>query len=230
MSLPKLFVANDASTWQKALDNLRMIDGVKGDYGIKLNLDLILKNLDNIAFFQSFFQRPLFIDLKMWNGARTMSEVFKAVADQGATMVNVYALADSMLDKAIKVAKEAKLIVLGVTVLTHYNEAYCQKFFKRSLDETVRLLAETALQRGCDGYILPGTTLDAVSDLGGIKFNPAVRPAWFEDKKANLQEQIMTPSDALRKGSSIVSCGSPIFKSPDPKEALRQILAEIESI
>ena len=227
--LPKFFVANDASSSNEAINKVELISGVSESYGIKLNLDLVLKDINIISKIAKFSGKPIFVDMKMWNGKRTMNEVIKEIANQGASMVNVWAQADSMLEKAVDTAKKVGLTVLGVTVLTHYDDDYCKKFFGRPMDKMVRLLAKTALEWGCDGYILPGTCLDEVLDLGGIKFNPAVRPNWFGDKQVNFQKQIMEPGEAFRKGADIVSCGSPVFKSQNPKKALELILEEINS-
>ena len=229
-TLPKFFVANDASDLKEAIDKTELISGASEDYGIKLNLDLVLKDINIISKITKFSGKPIFVDMKMWNGKRTMNEAIKAIADQGAAMVNVWAQADSMLEKAVDTAKKAGLTILGVTVSTHYDDDYCNKFFGRPMDKIVRLLAETALEWGCDGYILPGTCLDAVVDLNGLKFNPAVRPHWYGDKAVNFQKQIMEPGYAFKKGADIVSCGSPVFKSQDPKRALELILEEIKSV
>ncbi len=229
MELPKFFLAIDESDIEGAFDAIAKIRGVKGDYGIKINLDLILKYPNVISKVWVYSGKPVFADLKMWNGKRTMREIIETVAGDGGAMVNAYALADSMLDEAVNLAKKRELVILGVTVLTHYNEDYCQKFHRMSMADLVRLLAQTSLKYGCDGYILPGTCLGAVSDLSGIKFNPAVRPAWFKEKKANAQEQIMEPGQAIEGGANIVSCRSPVFKSADPAEALSRILEEIQT-
>jgi len=227
--LPKFFLANDASNSKEALNNLNKISSVPDNYGIKLNLDLVLRDINIIGKVIDKTNRAVFVDLKMWNGKRTMNEVIKTVAARGASMINVYALADSMLERAIETAKKVNLTVLGVTVLTHYDNDYCLKFHNMPLLDLVRLLAENTLKRGCDGYILPGTTLEAVYDLKGIKFNPAVRPNWYKDKNINAQKQIMEPKEALKNGASIVSCGSPVFKSANPAEALQLIIDEVEA-
>ena len=173
---------------------------------------------------------PLFVDLKMWNGKRTMAEVIKQLVDFGVEMTNVYAHAGTMLEKAIQVANDNNVTVLGVTVLTHYDDEYCKRVYGKPMSEVVEILSDLAIENGCHGIILPGTTLDAVSDLDCIKFNPAVRPEWFGDKTTNFQKQIMTHVEALKKGATIVSCGSPIFKSPDPAVALKRILDEISQV
>lgn len=229
VKLPKFFAAVDDSTEAEVFKKIDKIASVNGYYGIKINLDLVIKDFSVIGRVAQKTNKPIFVDLKLWNGKRTMRETITEVANNGAAMVNVWALADSMLEDAVKVAEEKGLTILGITVLTHYNNDYCRKFHNMDMPDLVRLLAETSLRWGCDGYILPGTMLDAVSDLGGIKFNPAVRPEWFADKKANFQEQEFQPGEAIRRGSHIVSCGSPVFKSPDPAEALSKILKEVYS-
>lgn len=233
-TLPTFFLANDALMKEKFYENIHKVAGIKDYYGIKINLDLIIKDGKLPKDFIIQYNNPMagnnfavFVDMKMWNGKRTMQEVVEFLGDQGVNMINVYALADNLLEKAVKSAEKYGMAILGVTTLTHYTEEYCQKVFRRSMAETVRFLAEMALNQGCDGYILPGTMLYAVADLSGIKFNPAVRPAWFEDKKTNFQEQIFEPGEAIRKGADIVSCGSPVFKSPDPEKALGMILSEV---
>jgi len=171
------------------------------------------------------FGRPVFADLKMWNGTRTMASVIRNLVDAGVDYLNVYALADSLLPEAIKATEGSKTKVLGLTVLTHFSEDYCQKHFRRSLPETVSHFAKVAVLAGCHGIILPGTTLEAVADLDTIKVVPGVRPAWYKDTR---HEEEVEPRVAVEKGANILVCGSPIMKSGNPVESLRRILAEMK--
>jgi len=225
--LPKLFVVIDDSDEEGALKKWEKIEEVEGDFGLKLNLDLVLKDPTISSRFKEKSGKKIFADMKTWNGKRTMAVIMQMLADNGADMTNVYAHAGDMLEKAIKIANDNDITVLGVTVLTHYTDAYCRRLYDKSIGEAVRVLAEMALENGCHGIILPGTTLSNVADIKCIKFNPATRPNWSNDLKANFQKQIMDHSEALASGADIVSCGSPIFKSPDPAAALRRILSEI---
>ena len=227
--LPKFFVANDASDTNEAINKTKLISGVSGNYGIKLNLDLVLKDINIISEIAKLSGKPIFVDMKMWNGRRTMAEVICKLADLGVSMTNVWAQAEDMLADAVRVAQETGIALFGLTVLTHYDDTWCKKFYGRNLNNTVRLLAKTAMNAGCDGYILPGTCLKAVSNLRGLKFNPAVRPAWYGGGK-NYQKQIVEPGVAIRGGADVVSCGSPVFESSgNPAKALRLILEEVES-
>ena len=227
-NLPKFFAAIDDSEQVGAIQKAQKIKNVRGDYGVKLNLDLILKESSIISKIAAITGRPVFSDIKMMNGKRTMRELVKAVATEGAIMINAYALADYLIKGAIEEAKERGIIVLGVTVTTHYDDDYCIKYFGKNLVDTVEMLAQAALDNGFHGYIVPGTTLSALSGKPGIKFSSSIRPSWFQDKKTNDQKQDAEPAVAIKSGANVICCGSPIFKSPDPAEALEKILKEIE--
>jgi len=226
-----LFVALDdlSKRESETLEIVADLFDVEGPFGFKINLDYLLKNglvglCSSLGTFRQF-GRETFADLKMWNGTRTMRSVIEILVDNGVDYLNVYALADDLLPGAIKATEGSKTRVLGLTVLTHFSEAYCQRHFRRSLRETVRHFAEVALERGCHGIILPGTALDAVEDLETIKVVPGVRPSWYQDTR---HEEEVEPRIAVERGASILVCGSPIMKSDNPAEALRRILSEIQ--
>jgi len=225
---PSLFVALDglAQREREALGVAEQLSRVSGDFGFKVNLDYVLKKGLIAALSPIWkFNRPVFVDLKMWNGTRTMASVIERLTTMGVDYLNVYALADDLLPKAIRITEGTKTKVFGLTVLTHFNEAYCQKHFKRSLAQTVRHFAEVALEAGCHGIILPGTALEVVADLDAIKVVPGIRPNWYKDTR---HEEEAEPRVAIQKGANILVCGSPITKNENPVEALKKILSEIQ--
>lgn len=195
--------------------------------GFKLNLDYLLSRGIHtaIANVRQYNHHPIFADLKMWNGGRTMATAVRELVNMGVDYLTVYALADDELTQAVATTKNSATKVLGVTVLTHFNEQYCIKHFKRSFRDTVRHLAETALERGCHGLILPGTSLDVVDGLDTLKGVPGIRPGWYQDTR---HEQEVEPALAVQGGANLLVCGSPVTKSSDPVSAGRQLLAEIE--
>lgn len=227
---PLLLIALDdlVSEEEKTLKVAGQLSRVEGNFGFKINLDYLLNQVRGLkAILQPIqqFGRPIFSDLKMWNGTRTMASVIENLVAMGVDYLNVYALADELLPKAIQITEGTKTKVLGLTVLTHFNEAYCQKHFKRPLIETVRHFAEVAVAAGCHGIILPGTTLEAVAYFNTIKVVPGVRPIWYKDMR---HKEEVEPRVAAEKGANILVCGSPIMKSEDPVGALRNILFEIQ--
>ena len=213
---------------EKTLKVAEQLSKIEGNFGFKINLDYLLnpeKGLRALLEPIQQFGRPVFSDLKMWNGTRTMASVIENLVALGVDYLNVYALADELLPKAIQITEGTKTKVIGLTVLTHFSEAYCQKHFRRSLPETVRHFTEVAVEAGCHGIILPGTALEAVVDIDTIKVVPGVRPAWYKDTR---HEEEVEPRIAAEKGANILVCGRPIMKSENPVDALRRILAEIQ--
>jgi len=230
MNKPFLFVALDDLD-KKERDTLEVaeqLSAVDGSFGFKVNLDYLLKyglegSVSAVKRIQ-YFGRPIFADLKMWNGTRTMRSVIEILVANEIDYLNVYALADELLPGAIQATDGSKTKVLGLTVLTHFSEAYCQKHFRRTLRETVRHFAEVAIDKGCHGIILPGTALEVVKDLKTIKFVPGVRPKWYKDTR---HEEEVEPRIAVEQGADNLVCGSPIMKDPDKIGALKRILVEM---
>jgi orotidine-5'-phosphate decarboxylase len=236
METPFLFVALDDldKKEKETLDIAERLVAVDGPFGFKINLDYLLNPIlsTKTVLFQmrQRFGRPIFADLKMWNGTRTMRSVIEMLVDSGVDYLNVYAQADDLLSGAIKAVEGSKTKILAVTVLTHYDEDYCQKWFRRSLRDTVRLGAEVALQRGCHGIILPGTVLDVVKDFGFEKWTPGVRLGWYPEDARHQQE--VEPRVAVNGGVTGLVCGGPIMKSVekvgiDNVEALKRVLTDM---
>jgi orotidine-5'-phosphate decarboxylase len=216
------FIAEPAKTYSI----LRTLSNADLPFGIKINLDFLLEVGYGTAICKvRQFARPIFVDLKMMNGKRTMIDVAKRMVDYEVAYFNLMALADTQIPDVVEVTKGTETKVLGVTVLTHFDEGYCDRHFERTLGGAVRHLAEIAIERGCHGIILPGTTLQDVSDLETIKGIPGVRPKWYRDTR---HEQEIQPFMAQQEGADFMVCGKPIMTAEDPVKALRLILSEIE--
>lgn len=240
MNQPVLYVAIDTPDIYVARERAEAVTHV-GDldtFGFKLNLDLIAKYgfIKTIEQFRSAYRRPIFADMKMWNGGRTMADLAIELGRAGAQLTNMYVQAgDKFMRKVAEaVMKEGLIDVYGVGVLTHYTDAEVRKLYNRGsgdreadLADVVRYLGYEADDAGLHGYIQAGTLLCETYHLAIPRLVPAVRPDWFADTKANDQEQTVTPGNAIRDGARTVVCGSPIFKSLDPADALRKILVEI---
>lgn len=229
MKKPFLFVALDDldKKEKETLEIAEQLNTVDGPFGFKANIDYLLNltmNLKTALFQVQRFGRQVFADLKIWNGGRTMESVVRNLIEAGVDYLNVYALADTLLPRAIKAVEGSKTKILGLTVLTHYGEDYCQKHFRRTLRETVRHFAEVALEQGCHGIILPGTALDVVQDLQTLKVVPGVRPKWHQDTR---HKEEVEPKGAVEQGADILVCGSPIMKSSDKIAALKRVLSEM---
>jgi orotidine-5'-phosphate decarboxylase len=239
MNNPIVFVALDHKTQGENIDfaNELTKEVESPNYGFKINLDSLLKFEETAINPYSFIQhikqlaRPVFVDLKMWNGARTMCNIAKGCADLGVDIINIYVHAgplfiQNITDTLYKYKTKPK--VFGLTVLTHYDEIYTQCFYQRNLEETIAHLVDLCDYYGCSGAILPGNMLHVAKKYKRLlKLCPGIRPEWFGDQKANYQEQVVTPSQAIEGGADYIVVGSPIRKSDNPPEALQRILEEM---
>ncbi len=226
---PGLCVALDQDD---QLSNLRLAEKVASEVdALKLNDDAVDDaGLEQLVkpFLQ--FGRLIFIDMKMFKGARTMAARSRKAAELGVGLVNAFALADHLLRRTVETLAKTDTRLLAVTVLTHMDEAYCQKYFRCSLQEAVRMFSETAVDVGAYGSILPGTALNVVSNLDLFKANPGIRPLW--SPRSNDQESTVTPAEAVRGGSNLIICGGPIANYLEaeggPLVGARRIKEEME--
>jgi len=231
--VPQLFLAFDnlRSKPDETVAEAEQLSQTGLPFGIKFNLDAMLTQTGSLWFTVSRFsrlRRLIFADLKMWNGSRTMESVVKTFVDLGVDFINVYALADKQLAKAVEATRGSNTRILALTVLSHYDDIYCQKWFGRSLEQTVVDFSKYALNAGCHGILLPGTTLDVVKNLDTIKVATGLRPDWFKDSR---HEQEATPAEVAIGGADFAVCGSPVFKQPTMAEkiaALRRIIIEMQ--
>jgi orotidine-5'-phosphate decarboxylase len=232
---PFVYVAVDYTDQNKTLSAARELSACDSDqYGFKTNLDCVA-NFGETAdppykFIKKMMElgRPVFVDMKMWNGNRTMGAVAKGCADLGAKIVNMYAQAGvKFIGKVSKKLEGSETQLFTVGLGTHYTEADAQRLYGKSFAEVTLMLSEWSVEGGAHGLIIPGTQLETVSHLDVLKICPGIRPEWYEDQKANDQEQIVTPALAVQGGANGVVIGSPITKSENKVEALEKILTEM---
>jgi len=122
--------------------------------------------------------------------------------------------------------------MLGITVLTSLPEAALPRLGYAeglSITDLVLKRAEIAKRAGCAGIVCYGREVEAVRDRFGPGFTiltPGVRPAWAAVTQDD-QARILTPFEAIRRGSVLIVVGRPIAQAPDPAEAARKVLDEI---
>ncbi|MCK4554545.1 orotidine 5'-phosphate decarboxylase [Candidatus Parcubacteria bacterium] len=226
-----LYVAMDFMDEAEMLRAAEMLAVVEGNFGFKVNDDYISKYTAKRAVGGlTQFNRRIFADTKMFKGRRRMINTVNELAEIGGVeYTNIFALVGhKMLKKVVQATKDSGVGILGITILTHMDEDYCQEMFRRSLPDAVRFLAEVSQDSGCSGIILPGTCLDAVKDMSIKKVVPGIRPIWYESKKANPQAQIVTPKPAVKHGADILVAGSPVWDTSNPVDSLKRILDEMD--
>ncbi len=238
MKYPFLFVALDYETLEEVMRTAEQLASTEGNFGFKINLNIMLKHGVKAAIDPlKKFGKPIFADVKMFLGERTMVWIVEDLANLGVEFINIHLFAGfkavKTVNDALKKVENNKTGLLGLTVPTHYDTVYCQDNFGKTLIEMVVSLARVAAEADCKGIILPPSTLRAdthgFGDVYGnmLRVVPAIRirdlPG-FNDKR---HSDAVIPKEALINGADILVCGTPITKSQNMRDALKRVLEEM---
>ncbi len=170
--------------------------------------------------------RRVFLDLKLHDIANTVAQGVKSLVPLGATFLTVHAYPQTM--KAAVEARAGGLRILGVTVLTSYDDG---DVAAAGYDRPVRTLAAEraaqALELGVDGLVCSAEEAANLRSIVGpqmVLVTPGIRPAGAE---SGDQKRIMTPAAAIAAGADYLVVGRPIIAAADPRAAAEAIVAEI---
>lgn len=174
--------------------------------------------------------KKVFVDLKLLDIDNTVAHGIQAIADMGVHMTTVHAYPNTMR-AAVKAAKGTPLCVLGVTVLTSMdNDDLKQAGYEKDAATLVSMRAQQAAEIGMGGLVASAQEASTIRNIVGEEMavvTPGIRPA---GSNAGDQKRIMTPTDAIAAGSSHLVIGRPIVAAPDPKQALQQIIHELNHL
>lgn len=174
----------------------------------------------------------VFLDLKFHDIPNTVASAVQAAAEQGVWMVNVHASGGQrMMEAAIQRLEQHRLTthLIAVTVLTSMGaEDLTDVGVNAPLAEHVERLALLTQQSGLHGVVCSAQEsahLKARCGDAFLKVTPGIRPSFAA---TNDQQRIMTPSEAMRAGSTHLVIGRPVTQAEDPMVALESIEAELK--
>lgn len=173
----------------------------------------------------------VFLDLKFHDIPNTTAAACAAAADLGVWMVNVHTSGGRrMMEAARKAVDSTDTLLIGVTVLTSMeSEDLAEVGISVSPKEQVSRLAGLAYQSGLDGLVCSaheaGAMREAYKEFCLV--TPGVRPVGAEKGD---QRRVMTPSEALKAGSSQLVIGRPITQAESPMGVFENICSEIANV
>jgi orotidine-5'-phosphate decarboxylase len=174
----------------------------------------------------------VFLDLKFHDIPNTTAKACEAAARLGVWMLNVHASGGRAMMQAAReaVSKTAKPpLLIAVTVLTSMDEATLHEVgVEGKLEDQVLRLASLTQTCGLDGVVCSAQEAPVLRGALGKDFHlvtPGIRPA---DSSKDDQSRIVTPADAIRRGSSYLVIGRPITQAADPHAALLHIQTEVQ--
>jgi orotidine-5'-phosphate decarboxylase len=237
-ALPVVFCAIDTPDLQIALRLSKSLARATGS--VKLGLEFF--NAQGPQGVRAVLQAnpglPLFLDLKYHDIPNTVAQAVRAVVPLGAAYINVHAAGGAAMMKAAREAADDEAAkrgmtpprILAVTVLTSLSgDDLKQAGVSGSVESQVERLMETTLNSGLDGVVCSAHEIKKLRERFGpepVLMVPGIRPAGHI-KGSDDQARIMTPREAMDAGATHLVIGRPITGAPDPEEAARAILKEI---
>lgn len=211
-------VALDVDSDREALRLAEDLSDIVGGFKVGPRLCLrygqdLIKRLSSIG--------PVFIDNKHFDIPTTMVAALRASFESGASLATVHALSgrealESVAQLEKELNKERFFKVLAVTILTSWD----QKSLPWSLREVpigdhVSSLSEQCLQAGLSGLVCSPHELELLQGRNHYLVTPGVR---FANDGRGDQKRVMSPKEAISKGSQLLVVGRPIIEASNPRE------------
>ncbi len=175
--------------------------------------------------------KRIFLDMKLFDIGATVENAVRGLAQFDLDFLTVHG--DPYVVKAAKEGAAGKdLKILAVTILTSLDRDDLDGALIKegAISDLVQERAGNAFAAGADGIIASPQEAALVRALpeaeGKLIVTPGVRPVGAD---LGDQKRIATPAQAIANGADHVVVGRPIWKSDNPAQAARDIVAEINS-
>ena len=180
----------------------------------------IIKQLHDLGF-------AIFLDLKLYDIPNTVYKTCEQIAKLGIWMFTIHTSGGSAMIQAAKDAINQRSKVIGVTLLTSFNQAMVADIgLPHSIEEHVLQLAKLGMAAGLDGLVCSPHEVTALRQTLGDDLC-LVTPGIRDQVGTDDQQRTMTASEALAAGSRYLVIGRPITQAADPAAALAMIHANI---
>ncbi len=207
---------------------------VKGQVAaVKLGLEFFVANGPDGVAQMAEAGTPVFLDLKFHDIPNTVAGAVRSALKLNPFMLTLHAsggrdMVKAAVDEVNKAGSDT--ILLGVTVLTSMNEADLRNLgMDGSVEDRVKGLVEATRSlpdnKGLDGFVCSPHEVAMLRKAFGkdiILVTPGVRP---KNSTNSDQKRVMTPAQAIKAGANYLVIGRPITQSPDPAQAVKEILA-----
>jgi orotidine-5'-phosphate decarboxylase len=229
----RIIVALDVENGEQGLALVRELKDARV---FKVGLELFTAEGPQLLRDIKAMGKDVFLDLKLHDIPNTVGEAVRIGVRHGVRMMTIHASGGfEMMAKAADVARSEsekrhtpKPLLLGVTILTSLkNEELGSIGMIADTAAQVSRLAGLAKKAGMDGVVCSAQEIEIVRKDAGPEFlivTPGIRPAWAA---AQDQKRIMTPAQAIAKGSDYLVVGRPITQAPAPQEAFLRVWEEI---
>ena len=174
--------------------------------------------------------KQVFLDFKLHDISATVEKATRSITAGGADLLTVHA-EPAVMRAAVAGREGSDLRILGVTVLTSYDDAMLAEMgYACGARDLVLRRVEQALDAGVDGVVASAHEATEIRQRFGDDFlivTPGIRPAGAD---IGDQKRVATPAEALALGATHLVVGRPVNAASDPAAAARAIVSEMSSI
>lgn len=210
-------------------DALRLVDQLRDQISFfKIGLQLYTAEGPEIVRAIVASGAKVFLDLKLHDIPNTVARAVESAASLGVQLLTIHLSGGSEMIRAAVAARKGKMSIYGVTVLTSATQETMDEIgIGEKMDEHISRLGRLGVSAGIDGLVASPFEANFLRAEFGDKIKivtPGIRPRGSE---AGDQKRFMTPKEALKAGTDYLVIGRPITAAKDPREAVTQILDEI---
>lgn len=169
----------------------------------------------------------VFLDLKFYDIPETVKRAAAQVARLGVDLLTVHG-SGAVMRAAVEGRGDARLRLLGVTVLTSFDQSDLADLgYPCAVEDLVALRVRKAKEAGIDGIVcspLEAAAVRAAMGPEAIIVTPGVRSA---GAGKGDQKRVATPAEAIAAGATYLVIGRQITRADDPRAEALRVLEEV---
>ncbi|MDQ6759778.1 MAG: orotidine-5'-phosphate decarboxylase [Acidobacteriota bacterium] len=174
--------------------------------------------------------KQVFLDLKLYDISETVKRATARIAQTGVRFLTIHG-SSAVLRAAVEGRGNSKLQLLGVTVLTSFDQQDLAELgYACNVLDLVVHRAGNAVRAGVDGIVCSPRDATAVREAVGprsILVTPGVRSL---SAATGDQKRVATPAEAIQKGADYLVIGRQVTRAADPLAEVERIMEEISQV
>ena len=172
----------------------------------------------------------VFLDLKFHDIPNTVAGAVASAVALGVRLLTVHASGGRAMLEAAQGAAGSACGVLGVTVLTSFDDVSLGRAWGRvsvHVEDEVLRLADDAVTAGLHGIVCSGAEAAAVTRAHGDGLALLVPGIRLAGGASHDQRRVMTPGAAQAAGARYLILGRAVTAAADPRVAMAAVLADL---